>query len=268
MNVIRPTGLISDVPKPEDRLIGTLIGTGNQLRTADKSWLVDNFRFDLDQWPNQTCVPFSTANAVWAAQGIAGLPTEQRLLISPPALYYSTLRRTVGAKGVLVDLGCKPSQAVAVLQEIGCCLWDDYPHEPEKPGKCLAEPPGNLLMAGTDTDWIQLYRLDGWGTDRKAQAIGCFCAEVPRPVICGLTLDRAYMDLKDQPWPGRTGDVVGRHMVALCGHDSIGPFVSTTWGSDWAVGGLGQITWDAFMSLETTDVISIAVDASKMPRKA
>lgn len=264
--MIRPTGLISDVPSQDDLLVGGLIGfTPLQ---CEKSWLIDHFLFDLDQWPNSTCVPFSMANAVWAAQGIAGIPAGDRILISPPALYYNTLRRTHGATAVLVDLGCKPSQCVAAMQELGCALWDEYPHEPAKPGKCLSEPPGNLLMRGTDMDWIQLYRLDGWGQARKEQIIGCMCAEVPKTVIVGLTLDEDYMNLKDQPWPGRTGPAVGRHMVALCGHNEIGPFVSTTWGSDWAIGGLGQITWDAVLSLETTDVISIAVDVSKMPKKS
>lgn len=262
----RPTGLISDIPSADDNLVGALIGYTP--RQAFSASLVDYFRFDLDQWPNQTCVPFSLANAAWAAQGIAGVLESERVLISPPALYFATLRRTLGAKAVLADGGCKPSQAVAAMNEVGCCLWDEWPHEADKPGKCLSEPPGNLLMRGTDTDWIQLYRLDGWGLERKEQVVGCLCADVPRPVICGLTLDKAYEDLKDQPWPGRTGPTVGRHMVALCGFDEVGPFVSTTWGPDWAIGGLGQITWEALMSLETTDLIAVAVDVSKMPKKA
>jgi hypothetical protein len=260
----RPTGLISDIPSADDVSVGYLIGTdANQ---CENSTLIDHFRFDLDQWPNQTCVPFALANGVWAAQGIAGLYPEDRVLLSPPALYYATLRRTHGSLAVLVDMGCKPSQCVAALNEIGCCMWDDWPHDRGDAYKCVTEPPGNLLMRGTDTDWVQMYRLDGWGLDRKRQIIGCLCADIPKPVICGLTLDKPYEDLKDDIWPGRTGPVIGRHMVALCGHDKNGPFVATTWGPDWAVGGVGQISWDAVMSLETTDVIAISVDITKMPK--
>ena len=262
----RPTGLISDVPSDDDLLIGSLIGSSP--RQCDKSWLVDYFRYDLDQWPNQTCVAFSMVNCIWAAQGIAGVPENQRVLLSPPILYYYTLRRTHGAKAVLADAGSKPSQAVAVMQELGCCAWADWPHEPDKPGKCLSEPPGNLMMAATDADWIKLYRHDGYGLTRKEQIIGAFCSDVPQSVLCGIAVDEAYCDLKGDPWPGRTGPLKGRHMISLCGHNEIGPYVATSWGPGWAIGGLGQITWEAVMSLETTDVISVAVDVSKMPKKS
>ena len=262
----RPMGLISEDAKPDDLLVGSLIGAGP--KQCDRSWLVDFFRFDLDQWPNSTCVQFSMANAVWAAQGIAGVAPADRLLISPPALYYATLRRTLGAAAVLEDLGSKPSECVATLNEVGCCLWDDWPHDPVNPAKCLTEPPGDLLMLGTDLDWVNLYRLDGYNETRKQQIIGCFCADVPKPVLCGIAVDKAYEQLKDQPWPGRTGAKEGRHMIALCGHNEIGPFVATSWGPGWAVGGLGQITWDAVLSLETTDIIALDVNLAKMPKWA
>lgn len=260
--MLRPTGFISDIPCEKDASVGQLLGAG--MRICDKAWLVDNFRFDLDQNPNGACVAFAIASIVWAAQGIANVPDSERLLISADMLYHNTLRRMHGKNATLLDKGSRPRDAIATLNEIGVCMWNDWPHDETDPGRCLKDPPGDLQLVATDCDWIKSYRIDS-SLKRKEQAIACMCAETPWPVACALTLDQPYFDLQGDPWPGRTGTAVGRHYVALCGFDSTGPFVGTTWGPSWAIGGLGQITWDAFLSFETTDVVAFQVDVNKMP---
>lgn len=217
-----PTGLISDVVRPTDQRVGDLLGAGRL--APEKASLVEHFRFDLDQSPNESCVAFSLASASWAAQGISGILQAERKLISADMLYHNTLRRTYGKKATLIDRGCRPRDAVAVLNEVGVCLWEDWPHDPDDPDKVLRDPPGNLQLAGTDTDWIKTFRIDNMWT-RKEDTMACLGGDDPCPVFCGLTLDQAYVDLKDQPWPGREGPVVGRHLVVLCGYDQVGPFV-------------------------------------------
>lgn len=266
---IRPTGLIPEEVKSTDELFGTLVRSAPEIEVKNEVFLTDHFRYDLDQWPNNTCVWFALANAVWAAQSLAGIPKEDRILISPPFGYYYTLRRMHGQQAKLVDKGVKPSQAVAVLNELGACEWKDWPHDPTKPEKCLTEPLGNYAIRATDNDgdWIKLVRLDGWGDERITQFKQSYSMPIPRPVFAGLSLDEAYTDLTDGIWWGRTGELIGRHMVTFNGYDEAGPYPVTSWGPDWAMGGIGHMSWDALISAETTDLYSVWVDVAKMPRK-
>lgn len=263
----RPTGLIPEDPSPNDELFGSLFRSAPEIKS--EVFLTDHFRYDLDQWPNNSCVWFALSNAVWAAQSLAGIQKQDRMLISPPFGYYYTLRRQHGQSEKLVDKGVKPSQAVEVLNGLGACDWSDWPHDPTKPTRCLTEPPGNLAIRATDNDgdWIKLVRLDGWGADRIKQFKQSYSMPIPRPVIAGLSLDAAYMDLTDGIWPGRTGTLEGRHMVTFNAFDELGPYPVTSWGPEWAIGGIGHMSWDALISAETTDLYSVWVDVDKMPRK-
>ena len=252
----RGLGLIPDIDDPRDVLIGAL-PRGDAPPSAS---LIEHACTTLDQAGSFACVGFASAQAIYIAQGVAGVA--RRILPHPLAIYHDARRARLGRAYPLcdaIDRGCSPRYAWQSLRD-GVVAVEDYPIVLSL---CDADPPWNARRLASDRDWLRYYRIDATGDER--------CSEIRRtiaaghPVCLGLSVDRAIEDWSG-PWPWqRTGPVEGRHYVCAVGYAPEYLVVVNSWGIGWGLQGVGLVAWPEVAGLGTTDVTVPVIDVGRMP---
>lgn len=252
----RGYGLIPDAPDPRDALIGSL-RLGDAPPAAS---LAEHACTVLDQGSTSSCVGFAAAQAIWIAQGVAGLAP--RVLAHPLAVYHDARRGKLGRDHVLcdpADRGCSPRLAWASLRT-GIVSVSDMPIDLLKVD---AEVPWNARRLASDREWLQYYRIDETGEARCSRIRQTIASG--RPVCLGFSVDDELQRWAG-PWPWqRTGPAVGRHYVCAVGYAPEYLVIVNSWSSAWGMSGVGLIAWPEVAGAGTTDVTVPVLDLGRFP---
>lgn len=197
-----------------------------------------------DQQTSSSCVGFALAAAFDIRACLQGLPAPR---ISPRAIY--TLARA--GDGPLVDIGCRPRDALRAISKYGLVSEVRVPFSVEDINRPL---PWDVFRAGHDARAAKYWRIDAIGNDRvdrMRQAISagypCFFAT---PVDSALDSYRAG----DVVGPVRGPDRGGHAMLAIGYRVTDGAFdVRNSWSSEWGDGGHCWVSPERIAGIWTTD---------------
>jgi hypothetical protein len=213
----------------------------------------------LDQGPSSACVGFASAQAIFVAQGAAGVAS--RILPNPLVPYGQARRLKKGRDHVLcdaVDLGCAPRYAWQGLRD-GIVSTADYPIALAKVDD---EIPWDAFRRAVDRSWLRFERIVETGWDRvdaikRALAAG-------HPVCFGTVCDQGFLDWRGGTAWRRTGPSKGRHYLCATGYldDTIvGP---NSYGRGWGVNGFFAFAAEQLASADIADVYVPTIDMGKL----
>ncbi len=210
-----------------------------------------------NQGPSQTCVWWGLAGAVYGTLQLLGLGA---LWPSVRAGYYLTQMRThAGDRKRLVDIGCRPTDAVGVLREVGIVQDSAWPWQAIG---VLDEPDLGALITAPDRDWIKAVRLDAYGDSLRRQMKHPLSrpGRDARLVVQGMAVDRAALTWNSQtmgPYV-RTGPVAGYHMELIPYYLPEGVGKVSSWGLPDRVD-----TWEQATGSDVTETWIVDIDEAR-----
>lgn len=230
-----------------DRHVDMLVGAApvESPVSVDYSPLLDGI---TDQGATSSCVGQAFSTATYLRSHIAGIP-----LPRPSAKAIYDCARLLDTPNTLVDVGCRPRQAIVGMQMYGLVADSRWPLTE---GNVNTPPPLDVIQHGLGAKLADYYRIAGDdvpGLVRQALASGyvpCFAMQV----------DDAYMNYGGEGvYQGPTGVIRGSHMQAVIGYGPDYFLVANSWGTGWGMGGLARIAPDVFASAAVSDVLVATV---------
>lgn len=252
---MRAFGHIPDDHDPRDRA-ASFVGASELPLSATVADFACNI---LDQRGYSACVGFATSQAIYIAQGVAGISS--RILPNPAVVYADARRLKYGRDHVLcdaVDLGCQPRLAWQSLRD-GVVSVAQLPLDI---ARCDEEIPWDARRFAVDRTWLQFSRIDadGWAridAMRRALAAG-------HPVCFSTACDDAFKRYGGETAWRRTGPPIGRHYMTATGYMQDGIVAVNSWGADWGLRGFAVIANEQMASLDISDVYVPTIDMSKL----
>jgi hypothetical protein len=197
----------------------------------------------LDQGATAACVAHACAGAVRLRSAVQ---SRQLRLISvplPSRRWIYRLARETHNEGHMDD-GTFISAGLYVMRTLG---WPDERRLPWAPDRVNDGVPAEARRDAYDQrDAVSEHAITSWGDARKREVREALAAGFP--VIFGAHVDREFLACAGWDRLDLRGDAVGGHAMILCGYDEDGAHVLNSWGSGWAMGGLGLLSWDAVAS--------------------
>jgi hypothetical protein len=177
--------------------------------------------------------------------------------ISVLAGYWLTRRRTA-AGGVVLDLGCRPTDAAEVVREPGVIPAEAWPFVSSKVN---AEPDFGALIIAPDRAWFSLRRIVTGGEARNRDIRLALSAP---GTSARFILHGQALDMEAQRWTPDRGPysrdgrpIVGRH-IELC--PSYGPD-GLDHVSSWGMADRRD-TWGQVASDDTSDVWAVEINVT------
>lgn len=90
---------------------------------------------------------------------------------------------------------------------------------------------------------VKEYAITSWGDDRISQ-IKHACV-LGYPIQFGAYVDPEFMECVTWRACELKGQSLGGHAMVIIGYSSEGVHVLNSWGSNWGLGGIGLLSWDA-----------------------
>ncbi len=197
----------------------------------------------LDQGPTSACVAHACAGAVRLRTAIQARALALASVPLPSRRWIYRLARETHHEGNRDD-GTFISAGLYIMRTLG---WPDERRMPWVPDLVNAGVPFDARHHAYDQrDAVAEYAITTWGDARKAEVREALASGYP--IIFGAHVDRPFLDCSDWTPQRLDGEPVGGHAMILCGYDDDGAHVLNSWGSGWAMGGLGLLSWQAVAS--------------------
>jgi len=210
-------------------------------------------RIGGNQTVTNSCVWWAFVNAIYNTLRYEGINAKWMSVL---AGYFATrMRSNGGKKDRLVDFGCRPPDAAAVVSELGLITDAKWPFIPSRVNE---EPDYGALISAVE-GWVRMKRIIA-PEGQNGAAIRHIIACTHRPVLIGQSVDESYID-----WvPGKlpwvlTGEIVGRHMELLDSYNAKGPLAVSSWGDPYR----RNIAWRMVEDDNTHELWYLEIDRDK-----
>lgn len=155
-----------------------------------------------------------------------------------PSFVYNQIKRGTGCLG-----GTTFPDALNILTRDGAATLADFPYDESRCDQIPTATTKQRAAPFRVATWRRVNTLDE--VELKTHLADGF------PVLIGMPVDRAFMDITDGSiYQGLTGSSLGGHAMVVTGYDDAkGAFrLLNSWGSSWADGGRGWISYGGFRS--------------------
>jgi C1A family cysteine protease len=142
--------------------------------------------------------------------------------------------------------------ALNLLVNQGACTWDAMPYSASNGCSTL---PNSTQQANAANRKLHGYNLIWASYQGSSSALITNIKNsiyANKPVVIGMDVYQNFQALgANQVYTGASGSYKGGHSIAICGwDDNLQAFkVMNSWGTGWATGGFGYISYDAFPSV-------------------
>ena len=184
-------------------------------------------RIGGNQTYTNSCVWWAISNAIYTILRFENLPS---FWTSVLAGYYITRMRTNGGnKNNIIDIGCRPPDAMMSMLEVGLICDSKWPFVERNVDK---EPLFDSLISSMDS-WISMKRIivpEG----KMFQTIKEAIHHKNTPVLIGNDVDQPYLDWKpgNLPW-SFSHKLIGRHMEMVDSYESNSVLAVSSWGEQF-----------------------------------
>lgn len=164
--------------------------------------------------------------------------------LSPKAVY-DYARLWDSKSGLLFDIGCTPRSAMIGIREYGITTEERWPIYKRADGSTNIDelPPFDVFHASSDALVTGHYRSDDGNI---VGALKLALAQQFFPVF-GMDVDEAFESYDGSDvYGGPSGNLLGKHMMCLCGYGDGHFLVQNSWGPLWGDGGFARIRQDVF----------------------
>ena len=204
--------------------------------------VVAGFDFDgciLDQGNTGSCVAQSLASAVRIVHGSQTVRDLIKYPLPSRRWIYRLARETHNDQDN--DDGTYISAGIHVVATLG---WPSEVHVPWDE-KLINTPMSitNRRHAIDQKGVVKEYAITSWGDDRISQ-IKHACV-LGYPIQFGAYVDPEFMECVTWRACELKGQSLGGHAMVIIGYSSEGVHVLNSWGSNWGLGGIGLLSWDA-----------------------
>jgi hypothetical protein len=227
--MIRPCGCHRDTTDPRDHVLSS---RDLLLTTPPPAFSFEpcvDFRFDQEQ--TSSCVLHAFSTAFILALDFA---KQRRIIPSRSALYYWA--REVGGNAYMDD-GTSIRNAIKAAKLLGIPEEDSWPWHKGVTDK----PSWAAYRSAADRRMLSGYRRIEQGDEERVK----ICIASKMPVIFGIPVNSAFMDLTTRDVWDFSGRSEGNHAMCAIGYDSDSVTIVNSWRL-FGDNGVGRISWPTF----------------------